>query len=106
MAAAKSTGMTGYPPVTEDEEREAAESASSASLTGSTRLDADGKLIVDAMAAVFDDHRRRVSASSMVPEAKRGVLDLLDVVFLDLLQVVLDESSAVEQVLQRDRAAS
>ena len=106
MAARASKRMTGYPPVTEAEEHLAAANGSAASSADATRLEPDGKLIVDAMAAVFDEHRRRVSTSSMDPEAKRGVLDLLDVVFLDLLQVVLNESSAVEQVLHRHRAAS
>ncbi len=106
MIVPTSKQATGYPPVTEAEEQKAATNASAATLSDRARLDPDGKLIVDAMAAVFDEHRRRISASSMDPEAKRGVLDLLDVVFLDLLQVVLNEASAVEQVLQRHRPAS
>ena len=109
MAAETSKRATGYPPVTKIEEETAARSASAAPSSGASRLDADGKLIVDAIAAVFDRHRNRVSALSMDPEEKRCVLDLLDAVFLDLLQVVLNEASAVEQVLQRHerhRAAS
>jgi hypothetical protein len=106
MVAEKAKRATGYPPVTKAEEQQAAGHASAALSADVSRLDGDGKLIVDAMAAVFDRHRRKVSAISMDPEEKRYVLDLLDAVFLDLLQVVLNEASAVEQVLQRHRAAS
>ena len=101
MAAERSRLATGHPPVTNIEERTVEENASTADLGDASRLDPDGKLVVDAMAAVFEEHRHRVEALPLEPEEKRNVLELLDAVFLDLLQVVLNEASAVEQVLQR-----
>ena len=106
MAVERPKLATGYPPVTNIEEQKAAGNASAAALGDASRLDPDGKLVVDAMAAVFDEHRRKVGALPLEPEERRNVLELLDAVFLDLLQVVLNEASAVEQVLQRRRSRS
>jgi hypothetical protein len=107
MVAERSRPATGYPPVTAAEEHTAAENVA----TGPSGREAggigpDGKVIVDAIAAVIDDHRRRIDAAAIDPEAKRYVLDLLDAVFLDLLQSVLNESGPLELVQKRRRATS
>lgn len=101
MTTVRSKRATGYPPVTPTEEQSGPEPRLGAGPLRPVGLDADGKLIVDAMAAVFDDHRGRIGRMALSLEGKRAVRDLLDEVFLDLLQVVLNEASAVEQVLQR-----
>ena len=100
MIAAKSKEPTGYPPVTTAEEQ-AAETAG----TDAGRMGSDEKILVDSIAAVFDDHRRRIDAAPIGPEAKRYVLDLLDAVFLDLLQSVLYQSPALELTPKRRRTA-
>ena len=103
MVAENSRRATGYPPVTKVEERRAAENASADRAGGGTeRLSADGKVMVDAIAAILDEHRRRIDTAALDAEAKQAMLDLLDGVFLDLLQLVLTEPSARE--LFRDSA--
>ena len=105
MVAERSRSATGYPPVTAAEEQ-AAESALGVSGSDAGGIGSDGKVLVDAMAAVFDEHRRRIGASGIDPEAKRYVLDLLDAVFLDLLQSVLNESPIVRPFRERSAASS
>ena len=86
---------SGYPPVTEIEELIAAADGSSAqdAPTGTGTFGPNGKAMVDGLAAVFDKHRQRIDAIVLDPAIKRDVLDLLDAVFLDILQAVLSESS-------------
>jgi len=96
MVSENSKRTTGYPPVTATETRQAAESGAAAGPGGNSNV------IVDAMARVVEEHRRRIDAAALDPETKRYVLHLLDAVFLDLLQTVLDETSALE-VLRNHR---
>jgi hypothetical protein len=98
MAAQNSKRTTGYPPVTESETQQALEGATAG------RPSANSNLIIDAMAGVVEQHRRRIDAAALDAEVKRYALDLLDAVFLDLLQTVLDEASALE-VLRSSRRA-
>jgi hypothetical protein len=100
MTAAKAKEATGYPPLTAAEEKAAGTVG-----TDAGRIGSDDKILVDAMAAVFDDHRRRIDAAAIDPEAKRYVLDLLDAVFLDLLQSVLNQSPVLELTPKRRRTA-
>jgi hypothetical protein len=86
MVSENSKHATGYPPVTETETRQAAESAAGT----------DSNIVVHAMADVIEEHRRRIDAAALDPGVKRYLLDLLDAVFLDLLQTVLDEASALD----------
>jgi hypothetical protein len=56
------------------------------------------------MAGVVERHRRRIDAAALDAEVKHYALDLLDAVFLDLLQTMLDKGSALE-VLRSSRRA-
>ena len=106
MVSENSKPATGYPPVTEAESRQAAETAAAERPNGgSGRLGAQSKIIVDAMAGVVEEHRRRIDATGLDPAVERYALDLLDALFLDFLQIVLDEASALEVVrgCRRDR---
>jgi hypothetical protein len=99
---------TGYPPVKPAEQEQAQSTArsdqdSSGARARSTSLAEDQKIITDAMAAVIEKHRAEVASA---PEARQFALDLLDAVFLDMLQTVLDESSAVELLLDKRGAGS
>ena len=97
MIAEKSRQATRYPPVTSAEERQATESASTRpSHSKGNGVGSDGKAIVDAMAAAFDEHRRRIGVAAIDPVAKKYVLELLDAVFLDLLQSVVDAPPLLE----------
>src|SRR5690348_5445206 len=92
MSADKSQRPTGYPPVTDAEERVAASGRSTDPGTaGAARLGANGKIVIDALATVFDEHRKRIEAASIEPVIKRHALNLLDGLFLDILQTVLSE---------------
>ena len=97
MAPDKST--TGYPPVTEAEEREAQQTAPRTSGRFSIpagRLGANEKIVTDAIAAVIDRYRTEIGAAPLDDESRRRTLDLLDAVFLDVLQAVLNEPTARE----------
>jgi hypothetical protein len=98
IVAENSKRGTGYPPVTETETRQAAESAAARGPS------ADSSSIVAAMTEVIEEHRRRIDSAALDPEVKRYLLDLLDIVFVDLLQTVLDEASALD-VLRGSRRA-
>ncbi len=97
MASNGSKQVTGYPPVTELEEEKAAENAAATtSEAEAIRLGIEDKFLVDAIAAVFDEHRKRIDKATLETETKRHALDLLDAVFLDLLQTVLTEAPVLE----------
>jgi hypothetical protein len=98
MGAQNSKRTTGYPPVTESETQQALEGATAG------RPSANSNLIIDAMAGVVERHRRRIDAAALDAEVKHYALDLLDAVFLDLLQTMLDKGSALE-VLRSSRRA-
>jgi hypothetical protein len=102
---------TGYPPVKPAEQEQAqstgrSDQDSSGARARSTSLADDQKIITDAMAAVIEKHRAEVASAPATPEARQFALDLLDAVFLDMLQTVLDESSAVELLLDKRGAGS
>jgi hypothetical protein len=97
MAPDKSS--TGYPPVTQAEEREATQTAPRASgrfSVPSGRLGANEKIITDAIAAVIERYRAEIGVAPLDDESRRRTLDLLDAVFLDILQAVLNEPTARE----------
>jgi len=97
MTPDKST--TGYPPVTEAEEREAQQTAPHTSgrfSMPSGRLGPNEKMITDAIAAVIERYRTEIGAAPLDEESRRRTLDLLDAVFLDILQAVLNEPTARE----------
>jgi len=98
MGAQNSKRTTGYPPVTESETQQALEGPTAG------RPSANSNLIIDAMAGVVERHWRRIDAAALDAEVKRYALDLLDAVFLDLLQTVLDEASALEFLRSSRRA--
>ncbi len=105
MAAESSKQATGYPPVTEPEEEKAAENAAAATpRTEASRLGTEDKVLVDAIAAVVDQHRGKIDKAALEPETKRYTLDLLDALFLDLLQTVLTEAPTLEVSRRRRRA--
>jgi len=97
MAPDKSS--TGYPPVTRAEEREAAQTAPRTSgrfSVPSGRLGANEKIITDAIATVIERYRAEIGAAPLDDENRRRTLDLLDAVFLDVLQAVLNTPPARE----------
>ena len=97
MAPDKSS--TGYPPVTQAEDREAAQTAPRTSgrfSVPSGRLGANEKIITDAIAAVIERYRAEIGAAPLDDESRRRTLDLLDAVFLDVLQAVLNKPTARE----------
>jgi len=70
----------------------------------SDRMGASENVVVDAIAAVVEKHRREIDTASLGPEIRRYMLNLLDTVLLDVLQTILDEASAL-QVLRSERRA-
>ncbi len=102
MAPDRST--TGYPPVTEAEEREAEQTAPRTSgrfSIPSGRLGPNEKIITDAIAAVIERYRTEIGAAPLDDESRRRTLDLLDAVLLDILQAVLNEPTAREVLRER-----
>ena len=102
---------TGYPPVKPAEQEQAqstgrSDQDSSGARARSTSLAADQKIITDAMDAVIEKHRAEIASVPAAPEARQFAPDLLDAVFLDMLQTVLDESSAVELLFDKPGAGS
>jgi hypothetical protein len=100
MSRDQADQSTGYPPVKPVEWEQAQSAvgsgqASSGARGGPARLAADQKVITDALAAVVEKHRAEIASAPMAPEARKYVLDLLDAVFLDMLETVLDEFSAL-----------
>ena len=99
MAPDRST--TGYPPVTQAEEREAEQTAPRTSgrfsiPSGRLGAGAGEKIITDAIAAVIERYRAEIGAAPLDDKSRRRTLDLLDAVFLDILQAVLNEPTARE----------
>jgi len=70
----------------------------------SDRMGESEKVVVDAIAAAVEKHRRKLDTVSLSPEIRRFMQDLLDAVLLDVLQTVLNEASALE-VLRSERRA-
>jgi hypothetical protein len=102
---------TGYPPVKPAEQEQAqstgrSDQDSSGARARSTSLAVDQKIIADAMPAVIEKHRAEIASVRATPEARRFAPDLLDAVFRDMLQTVLDESSAVELLFDKRGAGS
>jgi hypothetical protein len=102
---------TGYPPVKPVEQEQAqstgrSDQDPSGARARSTSRAADQKIITDAMAAVIEKHRAEIASAPATPEARQFALDLLDAVSLDLLQTILDESSAVELLFDKRGACS
>jgi len=90
---------TGYPPVTQAEERDATRTARGASgrfSVPSGRLGANEKIITDAIAGVIERYRAEIGVAPLDDESRQRTLDLLDAVFLDVLQAVLNEPTARE----------
>jgi len=90
---------TGYPPVTQVEERDAARTARRASgrfSVPSGRLGANEKIITDAIASVIERYRAEIGVAPLDDESRQRTLDLLDAVFLDILQAALNEPTARE----------
>jgi hypothetical protein len=88
---------TGYPPVTQAEERDATQTASRASGRSSVpsgRLGANEKIVTDAIAAVIERYRAEIKVAPLDDESRWRTLDLLDAVFLDILHAVLNEPTA------------
>lgn len=95
---------TGYPPVTATEERQAANNAAAARAGDeSDRLGANEQIFADAVAAVMGKHRAEIEQTAPDPEAKAYALGLLDQVWLDILQTVLTETSAIETLRKARR---
>ena len=102
---------TGYPPVKPAEREQAQRTARSDQESSGARgrlvsLAADQKTITDAIAAVIEKHRTEIASAPVTPEARQCALNLLDDVFLDMLQTVLNESSALDLLFDKRSARS
>lgn len=98
MSTENSRQPTGYPPVTEAEDRaaQAAPSTCHEMTAGCGRLSATDKVVVDALTEIFDKHRQRIHEVALEPAVKRFALDLLEALFLDSVQAALSASSTAD----------
>jgi hypothetical protein len=87
---------TGYPPVTDTEERRDSETAPARFGKPSVRLSANEKIVTDAISAVIERNRAEIEVARLGAETRRHALDMLDRVFLDVLHALLNETSALE----------
>jgi hypothetical protein len=97
MLPENSEQPSGYPPVTEAEERTAGRTDESGgrqkrATDNSRGLDTPQADITDAIAALFDKHRAKVAAATTTSETRRFALDLLDSVRREALQTILSKS--------------
>lgn len=106
MSRDQADQSTGYPPVKPAEWEQAQRTVRSDQASSGTRgepagLAADQKVITDAIAAVVEKHRAEIAAAPTAPDARKYALDLLDAVFLDMLQAVLSESSMLNPLFDK-----
>jgi len=111
MAPNQTNESTGYPPVKQTEQEQAESTARSDQESSGARsrlvsLAANQTTITDAIAAVIEKHRTEIASAPMTPEARQCALDLLDAVFLDVLQTVLNESSALDLLFDKRSSRS